>query len=91
MTPVVEKIGGEFYGQTVRFGVWVLLAIAIIKSGIDNVREALGYGNGRPWDSVWDYIFGVGLWLIASFLGVALIQWFLGFLDRKVWRVGAGG
>jgi hypothetical protein len=53
------------------FVMWV----PIIGSGIANLREGLGYGVARPWDSAWAWLGGIAFWLLGSVIWIGIVKW----------------
>ncbi len=71
-------------GRVIRFIALAVAWIPVIMSGIANIREGLGYGVAKPWDSPIDWILGLGFWGIASLLWIAVVTGCAGWFTRKV-------
>ena len=67
-----------------RVTMWILIVIPGLRSGIDNVREQVGYGTGEPWQSWSDVLFGWGMWLVGVVIWIAIVRGITGWIDRKM-------
>ena len=67
-----------------RVAMWFLIVIPVLGSGVRNLREQLGYGVARRWDSWSDVAMGWGLWIVGVFIWIAIIRGVAGWIDRKL-------
>ena len=67
-----------------KLGMWLLIVIPILWSGISNLREQFGYGAGRPWDSWSAVLTGWGGWLIGIVIWIVIVRGVTGWIDRKL-------
>jgi hypothetical protein len=69
-----------------RIGMWVLIALPVLWSGRDNLREQFGYGQGQPWDTWGAIASGWGFWLVGIVIWIAIVRGVCGWIDRKLAR-----
>jgi hypothetical protein len=73
-----------------RVTMWLLIVVPVTRSGLDSLREQLGYGVGQPWNSWSDVIFGWGFWLVAIAVWIAVVRGASDWIDRKLRKLTTG-
>lgn len=61
-----------------------VLWIPIVLSGIHNIQEQIGKGQGELWDSIGAKLSGWGLWLVGAFIWYVLVSGLGRFILKKL-------